>query len=67
MTPEQKARKDIDQRLTLAGWTVQYCDEINLGARLGLAVREYPTALGPMDYAIFIDRKAIKSNRSFCL
>jgi type I restriction enzyme R subunit len=42
MTPEQKARKDIDQLLSLAGWAVQNRDEINLGSSLGVAVREYP-------------------------
>ena len=49
MRPEEKARQDIDQLLTLAGWTVQYRDEINLGASLGVAVREYPTDTGPVD------------------
>ena len=42
MTPEQKARQDIDQLLTKAGWAIQDVDEINLGAGLGVAVREYP-------------------------
>jgi type I restriction enzyme R subunit len=59
MTPEQKARKDIDRLLSLAGWTVQSRDKINLGASLGVAVREYPTNSGPVDYALFVDRKAI--------
>jgi type I restriction enzyme, R subunit len=59
MTPEQKARKDIDHLLSSAGWAVQNRDEINLGACLGVAVREYPTNIGPVDYALFVDRKAI--------
>jgi type I restriction enzyme R subunit len=59
MKPEQKTRKDIDQLLSLAGLTVQYRDEINLGASLGVAVREYPTNTGPVDYALFVDRNAI--------
>ena len=59
MTPEQKARKDIDHLLSVAGWAVQNRDEINLGASLGVAVREYPTNSGPVDYALFVDRKAI--------
>ena len=59
MTPEEEARKDIDNLLSLAGWTVQDRDEINLGASLGVAVREYPTEIGPVDYALFVDRKAI--------
>jgi len=59
MTPEQKARKDIDHLLSLAGWAVQDRDEINLGASLGVAVSEYPTDIGPVDYGLFVDRKAI--------
>jgi type I restriction enzyme R subunit len=39
MKPEEKARKDIDHLLSLAGWTFQSRDEINLGASLGLVVR----------------------------
>jgi len=39
MTPEQKARQDIDNLLTKAGWVIQSVDEINLGAGLGVAVR----------------------------
>lgn len=31
---------------------------MNLGARLGVAVREYPLATGPCDYLVFVDRKA---------
>jgi type I restriction enzyme R subunit len=59
MKPEEKARKDIDSLLALAGWTVQYRDGINLGASHGVAIREYPTNAGPVDYALFVDRKAI--------
>jgi type I restriction enzyme R subunit len=39
MKPKEKARKDIDNLLSTAGWTVQNRDEINLGASLGVAVR----------------------------
>lgn len=59
MTPEEKARKDIDNLLSLAGWTVQNRDENNLGASLGVAVREYPTDIAPVDDALLVDRKAI--------
>jgi type I restriction enzyme R subunit len=41
MTPEGRARKKIDELLTAAGWHVQDRDEMNLGAGLGVAVREY--------------------------
>jgi len=59
MRPEEKARQDIDQLLTRAGWIIQDVDEINLDAGPGVAVREYPTKAGPVDYALFVDRKAI--------
>ena len=59
MTPEQKARQNIDELLIRAGWVLQDVDQINLGAGLGIAVREYPTNKGPVDYGLFVDRKAI--------
>lgn len=31
---------------------------MNLGAGLGVAVREYPLSTGPCDYLLFVDRKA---------
>jgi type I restriction enzyme R subunit len=48
----------IDAQLASAGWTVQDRDEMNLGAALGVAVREVPLATGPCDYLLFVDRKA---------
>lgn len=56
--PEQKARALIDQQLRAAGWVIQDRDEMNLGASLGVAVREYPMAVGPCDYLLFVDRRA---------
>lgn len=41
MKPEEKARKDSDSLLLSAGLAVQNRDEINLGASLGVDVREY--------------------------
>lgn len=58
MTPEQKARVVIDQKLEQAGWVVQDMKQLNLAAGLGVAVREYPTDTGPADYVLFVDRKA---------
>jgi type I restriction enzyme R subunit len=57
-TPEQKARQLIDAQLRAAGWVIQDRDEMNLGAGLGVAVREYPLAAGPCDYLLFVDRRA---------
>lgn len=58
MTPEAQAREWIDAKLTQAGWVVQDMKALNLGAALGVAVREYPTDSGPADYVLFVDRVA---------
>ena len=55
MTPEQKAREVIDHKLAQAGWTVQDLKQINLSVGIGVAVREFPTSTGPVDYALFVD------------
>jgi type I restriction enzyme R subunit len=57
-TPEQRARALIDAQLIAAGWVIQDRDEMNLGAGLGVAVREYPMSTGPCDYLLFVDRRA---------
>lgn len=60
LTPEQKARfEKIDPRLGEAGWVVQRFKEMNLAAGAGVAVREYPTPTGPVDYALYVDRKLV--------
>ncbi len=56
--PEEKARKRIDLQLEAAGWVVQDREDMNPGAGLGVAVREYPLAAGPCDYLLIVDRKA---------
>jgi len=58
-TPEAKARQTIDKKLCEAGYIVQDMQELNPRASLGVAVREYPTESGPMDYLIFIDEKPV--------
>ena len=57
--PEQKARDRIDTLLKQAGWTVQNTKKIDLNAGLGQAVREYQTDVGPADYVLFVDKKAV--------
>lgn len=57
--PEQKARDAIDALLKQSGWIVQHTKEIDLHAGLGVAVREYQTDIGPADYVLFVDRKAV--------
>ena len=59
MTPEAKARETIDAKLAQAGWLVQDMKELNPGAGLGIAVREYPTDTGPADYVLFVNRQAV--------
>ena len=57
--PEQKARDNIDALLKQAGWVVQSVKSLDLNAGLGIAVREYQTDVGPADYALFVDKKAL--------
>jgi type I restriction enzyme R subunit len=60
MSPEAKARQLIDQKLVASGWTLQdYRGEFNPSASLGIAVREFPTDSGPVDYMLFIDKKPV--------
>lgn len=46
MTPEQKARQEIDRQLTQAGWLVQSRRELNITAGPGVAIREFPLKSG---------------------
>lgn len=57
--PEQRARDKIDALLGAAGWTVQRAKELNFNAGVGIAIREYQTDVGPVDYALFVDKKLV--------
>ena len=59
MTPEAKARQAIDKRLEQSGWIIQDMRAVNPMAAPGVAVREYPTSTGPVDYALFVDGKPV--------
>jgi len=59
MTPESKARQEIDQKLEQAGWVIQDMRQLNLSAGIGIAVREFPTDTGPADYMLFVKRKPV--------
>lgn len=61
MTPEHKARKNIDDALRAAGWAVQDAGAVDLTAAQGVAIREMPMApgFGAADYLLYADRKAI--------
>ncbi len=53
--PKQRARNPIDDQLRASGWVVQGMAELSPAAACGVAVREYPTDMGPMDYLLLVD------------
>jgi type I restriction enzyme, R subunit len=59
MTPEQRARQQIDLLLQQCGWIVQNRSETNLAAGPGVAVREALLKTGEADYLLFAGGKAI--------
>ena len=59
MTPEEEARQEIDRLLQSAGWCIQDYQDLNLGAGLGVAIREFPLVSGRADYLLFVDRIAV--------
>ncbi len=61
MTPEEKARIDIDKLLTFAGWQVQDREHADLGTAPGVAVREVTMKAGhgEADDVLFVNKKAI--------
>ena len=61
LTPEQKARQEIDAALAAAGWKVQDEEDMNLSAGSGVAVREFPMASGYgfADYLLFVDGRPV--------
>jgi type I restriction enzyme R subunit len=56
-SPEDKAREGIDRQLEATGWLLQDKDQLNLGAAVGVALRNFSLPSGPCDYLLFIDRK----------
>jgi type I restriction enzyme R subunit len=59
LTPEQKARQQIDAMLAAAGWVVQDRRRLNLHAASGIALCETDVEGGFADYMLFVDGKAI--------
>lgn len=60
LKPEDRARVAIDAMLEAAGWIVQDYQRMDLTvASRGVAVREFVTKAGPVDYLLFADEKAI--------
>src|SRR5436309_10462865 len=61
LSPEAKARVEIDRMLADAGWTVQAARQVNLSASRGVAVREFVLKRphGRVDYLLFVDSEAV--------
>ena len=60
MTPEKRARRNIDSQLKASGWHIQDYAERDTAAALGVAVREYRLRAGQRaDYLLFIGGVAI--------
>lgn len=59
MTPEEKARQNIDKLLNAAGWEIQDRSDLNLSAARGVAIREFPLKTGEVDYMLFVDKMAV--------
>ena len=57
--PEERAREGIDKMLEDSGWIVQDYSELDLGAGLGVAVREFQLRKEAADYVLFIDRQPV--------
>jgi type I restriction enzyme R subunit len=60
LTPEARARVDIDKMLEAAGWVIQDRNAINLYAGTGVAVREFLLVGNKeADYLLFVNRQAV--------
>ncbi len=59
MTPEQQARKNIDELLTKAGWLLQNVADANISGGQGVAIREFPIpGHGFADYLLYVGGRA---------
>jgi len=60
LTPEARARVEIDRMLAAAGWAVQDASRANLSAARGVAIREFVlrSPHGRADYLLFVDGAA---------
>jgi type I restriction enzyme R subunit len=59
LTPEEKAREQIDGMLVASGWAVQDYKAFDPSAARGIALREVPLKSGRCDYLLLVDRKAL--------
>jgi hypothetical protein len=60
LTPEQRARQQIDAQLVACGWIIQNYAAADFSAGRGIALREVPLKTGPCDYLplVAFDRSA---------
>jgi type I restriction enzyme R subunit len=60
VSPEQKARVEIDRLLTAAGWSVCSVAQANIHGKRGVAIRNFTLAdgYGFADYLLYVDAKA---------
>src|SRR5579883_3076321 len=59
MKPEELARQQIDEMLSMAGWVVQDRQALNLGAGPGVAIREFSLRTGTADYLLMVNREVV--------
>jgi type I restriction enzyme R subunit len=61
LTPEARARVEIDRMLAAAGWSIQPYSKATLSAARGVAVREFVLTPphGRADYLLFVDGQAV--------
>lgn len=61
LAPEARARVRIDEMLEAAGWAVQDYKDADFAAAAGVAVREFMTPAGPVDYLLVAAGKVVGS------
>lgn len=61
LTPEAQARVRIDRMLQDAGWVVLDYSDADFTAGSGVAIREFLTPKGPMDYLLVAEGKVVGS------
>ena len=59
LSPEQRAREQIDTQLSACGWVVQNYKQYNPSVGRGIALREVPLKSGSCDYLLLVDRNAV--------
>lgn len=61
VTPEDRARENIDKQLIDCGWIIQSRDKANITAARGVAIREFPMkpGFGEADYLLYVDGQAV--------